>query len=72
MKLLDSVQERAKLLVNDGSVFNVNDLLAHRCNVDCVSVLYWHYNRFCLSEISGAISGKFKSPRSLVGSVLAY
>ena len=72
LKLLDSVQERAKLHVNDDRVFSVNDLLEHRCNVGCVLVLYCHYNRFCSSEISGAISGKFKSRRSLVGSVLAY
>ena len=56
LRLLDRIQKRAKLLVNDGRLSNSIDLLEHRCNVACVSLFNHYYNQFCKSEISGLIA----------------
>ena len=56
LRLFDRLQERAKLLVNDGKIFNSIDLLVYCCNVEYVSLFYRNYNRLCSSEIIELIS----------------
>ena len=55
LKLLDSVQESAKVLINDNRVFNTIDLLEHRRNVACVSLFHRYYNGRCSCEIRSLV-----------------
>ena len=50
LKLLDRIQKRAKVLIND----NI-DSLEHRSNVACISLFYRYYNGRCSREIRGLI-----------------
>lgn len=55
LKLLDRVQERVKVLINDSRVSNSIDSLEHRRNVACVSLFYRYYNGRCSREIRGLV-----------------
>ena len=56
LKLLDRVQERAKVLINDNRVSNCIDSLEHRRNVACVSLFYRYYNGRCSQEIRSLVA----------------
>ena len=55
LKLLDRVQKRVKVLINDNRVSNSVDTLEHRRNVACVSLFYRYCNGRCSREIRALI-----------------
>ena len=55
LRLLGRIQERTKLIVNDGRLSNFIDLLKHLWNIASVSLFYSYCNGFCLSEIRGLV-----------------
>ena len=60
------------MLVKDGQVSNSVYSLEHCCNVDCASLFYRYYYRFCWSEVSGLNHEKHVSLRNTLVSWQAY
>lgn len=52
LKLLEHVQDRTKLLINDSRVSNTIDLLKRYRNVACASLFYRYFNGFYFRKIN--------------------
>lgn len=55
LELLDRIQKRAIMLIDDGRVSNSIDSLKHRRDVGCVALFYRYFHGRCSAEIRGLI-----------------